>query len=231
MPAREVRDYLALWKLLAFYLGTPTYSLANPELAKIWTQSIMLHGLHCTDTSRLLAQNIILAVSLNSASFGSPEFLTAEARSINGNALCNDLGLMQVGILMRLLVLTQFCVFAMIAYIARCFPRFDKWRISMSKRTMQRVFVDGKFGLGGKHAAFELEHVPDLNTKTIVMGCDPARQSVLIGEGVERRNSIILGLVVVFLGLMGLGSWALLKFCFKIVGHIFAGFKKLTYEV
>jgi hypothetical protein len=217
---------MALWKLIAFYLGTPTHPFESPHVAKVWMQSIFFDSMKCSDTGRLLAQNVILSISSHPPSFASPEFLTAEARCLNGDELCDDLGLMQVGILMKMLVLSQFCFVSLLAYTQRMFPTLDRRRIARAKRIMFSFIVTGKTGLQ-RPATFDLQYVPQLNTKTELIKDHATRGPMLLSNGVERRNAIILMGFLIFFALVGLGFWlglrvamGILKRCARLVPHL-----------
>lgn len=78
----RIDDYMALWKLIAYYLGTPLYPFATSSLAKAYMESILSDGMAPTATSQLLSQNIIASLAGHPPSYASPEFLTAQARYV-----------------------------------------------------------------------------------------------------------------------------------------------------
>jgi len=66
MTQQESVDYIALWRYIAYLMGTPTEPFETPEKAKRVMEVLLLYEIHPTETSKILANNIIkcLAVGL-----------------------------------------------------------------------------------------------------------------------------------------------------------------------
>ncbi|KIX01120.1 uncharacterized protein Z518_10186 [Rhinocladiella mackenziei CBS 650.93] len=56
---QEIEDYIALWRLVAFYMGTPTEFFSTPVKAKAIMESVYLYEYKPSPTSMSLARNII----------------------------------------------------------------------------------------------------------------------------------------------------------------------------
>jgi hypothetical protein len=84
---QEIEDYIALWRLVAHYLGTPTDHFSTPEKSRYMMESIFVSEINPSPTSKVLANNIILALQGQPPAYASREFLTASARWLNGKDL------------------------------------------------------------------------------------------------------------------------------------------------
>lgn len=67
MTQQEIHDFIALWRYIAYLTGTPTDPFETPEKAKRIMEVLLLYEIHPTETSKILANNIIkcLAVKLS----------------------------------------------------------------------------------------------------------------------------------------------------------------------
>lgn len=125
-------DYVALWRLIAHYLGTPTEFFETPEASKRIMESLLLHEINPTETSKKLANNIIVSLADTPPSYASREFLEANARWLNGNDLCDALGLGRPGLYYWMLVAGQCLFFMGFCYTYRSIPWLDKKKIKVS---------------------------------------------------------------------------------------------------
>jgi len=129
---QEIEDYIALWRLIAHYLGTPTSFFETPDVAKRTMESLLLHEINPTETSKKLANNIILSLANTPPSFASREFLEASARWLNGNDLCDELGLGRPSFYYYILVAGQCLFFMGLCYTYRSISWLDKRKIRVS---------------------------------------------------------------------------------------------------
>ncbi|KAG0646081.1 hypothetical protein D0Z07_8255 [Hyphodiscus hymeniophilus] len=107
---QEVQDYIALWRLVAYYMGTPTEPFETPAKAKRMMESLLVTEITPTATSKVLANNIILSLKGQAPTYASRDFLNANARWLNGNELADALGLGRPGLYYYALVVGQ-CIF------------------------------------------------------------------------------------------------------------------------
>lgn len=84
---QEILDYLALWRLVAYYIGTPNQYFSSPERAKAMMESLLISEIRPSETSRVLANNVILALQNQPPGYASRDFLNASARWLNGDEL------------------------------------------------------------------------------------------------------------------------------------------------
>lgn len=126
MREQEVEDYVALWRLVAHYIGTPTEAFETPEKAKAMWESILLAEVNPSATSKILANNIILSLQGQAPAYASREFLTASARWLNGNELGDALGLDRPGYYYWALFAGQCLFFNILAWLHRLSPSYDR---------------------------------------------------------------------------------------------------------
>ncbi|KAI9799272.1 MAG: hypothetical protein M1833_004150 [Piccolia ochrophora] len=210
---QEIEDYLALWRLIAYYLGTPTEHFATPGSAKAIMESLLISEINPTDTSKILANNIITALAAQPPGYASRDFLTAGARWLNGDELADRLGLGRPSLWYKALVLGQIIFFMSLCYSHRSIPALDRRKIATLRRVFYTIIVNKKHGLA-EETKFEFKYVPDFHI-TSTESAAP-EESGIKTSGVERRSLKVLmyavfGLVVtlstVFKALVVLGPW------------------------
>lgn len=129
---QEIEDYIALWRLVALYMGTPTDVFESPERAKIIMESLLISEIHPSDMSKVMANNIILSLQNIPPSYPSRDFLTASARWLNGDELSDALGLGKPNLYYKALVAGQCIFFVCICYTYRSIPYLDRKKIRVS---------------------------------------------------------------------------------------------------
>jgi hypothetical protein len=223
---REEEDYIALWRLIAHYTGTPTSPFSTPQRAKIVMESLLMNEINPTPTSRILARNIITALHDTPPTHASREFLEASARWLNGNELCDALGLGRPGVYYWALVAGQCLFFMSVTYFYRAFPGLDRRKIELLKDVFWKVIVEGKYGLGGDKAVFEMRYRPEIGLLTEVgekvdgggKGEGDGNGKIggpgEVGVSVERRSLRTLGMV---LCTFGLGTWLAFRIAREVV--------------
>lgn len=123
---QEIEDYIALWRLVAFYMGTPTDCFETTAQARAMMESLSVSEIDPTDTGRILAQNIILGLEYTAPTYASKEYLEAMARKLNGDELSDSLNLPRPSLYYQALVYGQ-CILVMAAcYGLRVFPMLDQ---------------------------------------------------------------------------------------------------------
>lgn len=128
---QEILDYLALWRLVAYYVGTPPEHFETPERARTIMESLMMSEIRPTETSKVLANNIILSLQGQAPVYASKDFLVANARWLNGSALADGLGLDRPTLYSWMLVAGQCIFFMFICYTYRSIPYLDQRKIKV----------------------------------------------------------------------------------------------------
>lgn len=208
LTSQEIEDYLALWRYVAYLIGVPdTINLPDgrvitpfgsaPE-AKVMIESMVLSELNSpSETSCVLANNIIAALANQPPLRSSESFLRAQAYWLNGSRLCQTLKIPRPPVWHTVLVVSQclffmaFCYFRQVHYLLmRChLPWCSKGgeeeenvtgleRYQRVRRLMRHVVVELA---GGKEAKFGFEWVPERGKYTT---SDPG------GEGEKREGKL-----------------------------------------
>lgn len=140
LTGQEIADYTALWRLVAFYLGTPTDPFANPEQARAWMEALLVSEVQPTETSRVLAANILSSLDKNYPLYASREYMGALVWWMNGDGLSKKLGMKRPSLYCQLLVVGH-CVFVMTwKYVHVLFPGRDKDLIAVRKENPSLIF-------------------------------------------------------------------------------------------
>lgn len=125
----EVVDYTALWRWVAYILGTPTEPwLATYQQSKVFFESLVLSELQPSEMSGVLANNILTGLSNQPPTHASREFLCAEAWWLNGGELSEKLKIAKPSLWYRLLVAGQCLYFMCMCYLYRAIPSWDEAR-------------------------------------------------------------------------------------------------------
>ncbi|KAI9681409.1 MAG: hypothetical protein M1817_002692 [Caeruleum heppii] len=207
---QEIQDYVALWRLIAHYVGAPTAPFETPEKAKIFMESLLVSEIDPTETSKVLANNIIKSLEGQPPTFASRDFLYANARWLNGNELGDRLGLGRPSLWYWALVAGQCIFFMSFCYFYRAIPYLDRRKIATLRKVFYAVIVEHKHGLG-RETTFDFKYIPEYSTQTERGESDKVGVRL---AGIERRNfqslvvaSIVLGLTVWY-GVKGAGALA-----------------------
>ncbi|KFZ13387.1 hypothetical protein V502_06637 [Pseudogymnoascus sp. VKM F-4520 (FW-2644)] len=199
MREQEIEDYVALWRLVAYYMGTPTDPLRTPASTKAIMESILEADLKPSNSSKVLAANIIQALADKAPTYPSADYLRAQARWLNGSKLADALEIPKSSYLSITLVLVQCLVICASSYTYRSIPMLDRWKVEYMRRRLYHVLMEGKHGMKGKKTKYELQYVPGFNTVTEQ---GEVARGLSIGKVGSRdtRNLIILGVLLVILG-------------------------------
>jgi hypothetical protein len=216
MLAQEVEDYLALWRYIAYVIGCPTEHFATPDKAKKLNESLLMYEINPTPTSKILANNVIKCLEGQPPGYASAEMLTASARWLNGNELCDELGLMRPSVYYWVLMAGQCTFFCFFAYFYRLMPRtWDHKKNEMLKKVFYGIIVDSKYGLKGKESKFAFKWVPEYHTITEMGECEEEKGTF---SNVESRN---LRTFILLCGVMGACAMVGLRVAASVVRAVF----------
>jgi hypothetical protein len=140
---QEIEDYIALWRLIAHYLGTPTEPFESKAKGRAMMESLLASQINPTDMGKVLAKNIVLSLENTAPAYASKEFMEAMARQLNGDQLSDCLDIPQSSLYYRALIF-GYCVFVMaFSYTVRLIPPLDRRFIAVCIP----VFDFGRSGL------------------------------------------------------------------------------------
>ena len=128
---QEIRDFLALWRYIAYLIGAPHDWLATPGQAKAMMESLMVAEYAPTKASSVLANNIITGFEGAAPIYASRGFLNALTWWLNGKELAQDLGIPKPTLYHTSLVASQCILFMLNAYLYRSIPFLDEWNIKV----------------------------------------------------------------------------------------------------
>ncbi|KAK1772458.1 tat pathway signal sequence [Phialemonium atrogriseum] len=205
---QEAADYIALWRWVAHLLGTPTDPFSTPARAKAMMESLLTTEIHPTETSRILANNIIASLQDRPPTYASAAFLQAEAHWLNGHALADALAVPRPPHHHTALVAGQCLFFMATCYLRRCVPAWDDAAIARFRLRLRRVVADMADGGAVGDAAHEFRYVPAFGLTTTRGGgeAEDGEEGAGAGrgKGVEMRN---LGALLVGAGVGGMLAW------------------------
>lgn len=156
---QEKEDYLALWRYVAYLLGTPTAPFENVTTAKVWLESLIVSEICPSGVSKQLAENMIASLALTPPTYASRAFLRAEGYWLNGPALSQKLGIERPKWWYLVLVGGQCGYFMAVSYFKKyLLPRkWEEGQVERLKRVLREVTVREA---GGREAGFEFRFVP-----------------------------------------------------------------------
>ncbi|KIX02077.1 uncharacterized protein Z518_08016 [Rhinocladiella mackenziei CBS 650.93] len=182
---QEILDYIALWRLIAHYVGTPTEWFETPSRAKAMMESLLMNEINPSQTSQTLAANVIRCLEAQPPTYASRAFLEVNARWLNGNELCDALALGRPSAWYWALMAGQCIFFMSICYFYRSIPALDRRKVAALRSVFWALIVEGKSGLGGQESVFDFKYVPDFHVLTARGGDEQAEMKEV---GIERRN-------------------------------------------
>ncbi|KIV97906.1 hypothetical protein PV10_01606 [Exophiala mesophila] len=212
---QEILDYIALWRLIAHYVGTPTEWFETPARAKAMMETLIMNEINPTETSKILAANIIRCLESAPPTYASRSFLEVNARWLNGNELCDALGLGRPSLWYWAIMAGQCIFFMSICYLYRSIPSLDRRKVTALKRAFWMWIVEGKYGLGGQQSVFDFKYIPDFNVATVRGGDTEVKVKE---HGIERRN---LNTLLIATGCLAAVTYVGTKVACGILGRLF----------
>jgi hypothetical protein len=187
MRQREIEDYIALWRYVAHVIGCPSDWFASAEAAKRMMEVLTLYEITPSETSKVLANNVIASLAYTPPIHASPSMLLASARWLNGHELCDELGLPRPSAYYYLLMVGQCLFFMVMTYGQRHSEYLDRRKQVWMRKAFWVMIVESKSGLDGREAKYGFKWVPKPGKGTVMEGPD---DKAMAGAqwGIERRN-------------------------------------------
>jgi len=209
----EIRDFIALWRYVAYIMGTPDECLATPKSAKIMMESLLASEINPTRSSGVLANNIITGMSGTPPTFSSPGFMAAQTYWLNGEQLSAALHIPKPAMWYNTLVLGQCMLFIIMAHLNRWFASLDEYNIKMLKKILYHIILHDKAKGGlGYTTRFNFKYVPHYDRMNTEQGVYDLPARSVLKPGAERTALIglVMGTGLVSLGVIGtyrVGKW------------------------
>jgi hypothetical protein len=209
LSSAEAEDYIALWRYVAYLLGTPTDGFFDSaKSARITLESLLLHEIEPSETSRVLAHNMLQSLTRVPPLYSSEGMICAMARWLNGHALCDALGVPQTNWYYYFLMAGQCLFFMFSIYLTRIWPWWDKRKQAMMRRGYWWMIVESETGLKGKEAKWEFKWVPRLGKIT---SREIRSEKDAEGAGIEARNARWAIGAVFIMGIFAAVGWLVLR--------------------
>lgn len=214
---QEIEDYIALWRLIAHYVGAPTSYFETPHKAKCAMESLFLNEINPSQLSQTLANNVIRCLENQPPAYASRAMLEASARWLNGNELCDALDLGPPSLYHTCLMAGQCLFFMALCYTYRSIPYLDRRKIEGLKVVFWQLIVEGKYGLQGDFSVFDFKHIPQFDTVTYK---GPDEEVIHVERHAEKRNlrSFLMGVTVI-----GLVSYMGIRTSLLVVSNLWRG--------
>ncbi|KAJ5266596.1 hypothetical protein N7478_009404 [Penicillium angulare] len=201
---QEIKDYIALWRLVAWYMGTPTEPFEIPEKTKAMMESMLISEIDPSEVGRVLAKNIILGLENTAPAYASKEFIEAMSRLLNGDQLADQLDIPRPSLYYRALI-WGYCFW--VSGVSFVIPRIwfmDRIMIALRRKYFYKMITDPKVGLG-RESRFDFKYIPTL-TRTTRLG---ERRTIKFERpGIE--NLARLGLLAALTAVVALGMGLML---------------------
>ncbi|KAI0426617.1 hypothetical protein F5Y09DRAFT_318427 [Xylaria sp. FL1042] len=192
MRPQEITDYLALWRYIAYLMGTPHDWMSTPESAKSMMESLVVSEIRPSAASANLANNIITGLEGRAPTYASRQFMCAQTNWLNGRDLAAKLEIERPGIYYSSLVFGQCLFFMAMCYINRSFRWLDERNIKLVRNVFYTVLLEDKSKGGlGYESKFLFKHIPEFSKMSTERGVATAASGV--GKpGIERTALLSL---------------------------------------
>ncbi|KAI0112068.1 hypothetical protein GGR51DRAFT_54496 [Nemania sp. FL0031] len=204
MRQQEILDYLALWRYVAYIMGSPHEWMATPESAKSMMESLLISEIRPSAVSANLANNIITGLKDHAPTYASREFMCAQTYWLNGKDLSEKLEIDRPSLYYSALVLGQCLFFMTMCYINRSFSCLDNRNINLVRKVLYTVLLEDKSkGALGYKTNFLFKYIPAFDRRTTERGILTTQRNV----GNRRVERTALLSLVTFSTLAVSGIW------------------------
>ncbi|KAL6235542.1 hypothetical protein BDW75DRAFT_230267 [Aspergillus navahoensis] len=148
LQEREIEDYIALRRLVMYYMGSPHEVFEDKPTAKAFMEIVLyFEKLTPNRSDKFLRKTL---PSFTTPSFASKHFMKAMARHLNGDKQADGVDIPKTSLYYQTFMYGYCYLVIMIAYMNRVFPLFDKARIAVRRKVYYLVITDKEHGLGGE---------------------------------------------------------------------------------
>ena len=141
---QEVDDYIALFRYVAYLLATPTDYFETSGKAKAVMESMYLHELEPTQTSKIVGYNFVKCLEDLPPMNVSKEFIEAGSRWMNSGELCDALDMGRPGWYHYVPMIGLSWVVMTLAFLQKMIPSLDRFIISVRpKPSVSMKYMDG----------------------------------------------------------------------------------------
>ncbi|QKX55157.1 uncharacterized protein TRUGW13939_02249 [Talaromyces rugulosus] len=159
-----IKEYIAVYRYIAYVLGTPTEYFSTVEQSKATMESIMLSEPGPTDSSTVLTSNFIEMIRDFSGVNISKSLIETGVRKINNDEMADQLGLSKPGYFYQALFRGYCGILVFVYRLQRLLPFVDRFLTNMSKQFLVETVMGSAMLKGG--SKYEFKHVPSLKKRT-----------------------------------------------------------------
>lgn len=201
---QEKTDYIALFRYVGYLLATPHEYFSSVAQAKATMESMLLHELQVTETSRIVGHNMIECIKDRAPLRVSVGFIEAGSRILNGDELCDSLGLGKPGFLAYGCWRGHCWFVQSLALVQRWVPGADEAVVRYFRNTLYETLVNSKRELRGR-SEMDFRHVPQMGKRIGKEGSElPKFTGSLVDRPLEMFYLAVFGLgCVLWLGVVG----------------------------
>ncbi|KAI0385354.1 hypothetical protein F5Y04DRAFT_268786 [Hypomontagnella monticulosa] len=168
---QEIVDYLALWRYIAYLMGTPHDWMSTPASARRMMESLLVAEIKPSKASANLANNIITGLQNQPPMYASREFMCAQTYWLNGHALSKELEIDKPSWFYFALVLGQCILFMIVSYVDRNIGDLDERNINVVRRGLYKILLRDKSKGGlGYETKFNFKYIPSFDRKSTERG-------------------------------------------------------------
>lgn len=159
-PQSEADDYIALWRYIAHVIGTPSEYSATSQKAKAVMESMSYNELIVTPSSLIVGHNFVEALKDLPPINISSSFIEAGSRWLNGDAICDQLGMKKPGWYSYACFKGHCLLVTAISTAQRWSPYFDARIIQFHRDTLHNAIIHSQYGLKGG-SLLDFKYVPN----------------------------------------------------------------------
>ena len=138
--ADEIADYIALFRYLGHLTGTPPEYFDSPSRAKAVMESMLYYEMNPSATGKILGHNFVECLRDVSPMNISREFIEAGSRWLNGDEICDAMGMRRPGLYHSVLMAGHCMLNWGLCWAQRTVPALDRWIIAVG---IFRCFAQG----------------------------------------------------------------------------------------
>ncbi|KAI0900953.1 hypothetical protein F4806DRAFT_491842 [Annulohypoxylon nitens] len=214
---QEIEDYVALWRYVAYLMGTPHSWFATPATARRMMESLLVSEIHPSTASANLANNIITGLQGLPPTYASREFMCAPTYWLNGSALSSALCIDRPRSWYFLLVFGQCILLAFLSYTNRSVGYFDSRNIKLVRKALFQILLEDKSkGALGYTSKFNMRYVPSFAKTSTDRGTSVGRETQ---NGMGKAEHTAMITLFITLTLVGAFAW----YFMKAVGWLVSG--------
>lgn len=162
---QEMADYIALWRYVGYVLATPDSYFATVEKAKATMESMVVHELHITPTSRIVGHNFVECLKDLPPFNVSAQFIEAGSRVLNGDELCDALDMGRPGLYSYACFRGHCWLVRTLALLQWISPSIDAAVTGWFQKMLHQAIIHSKGGLCGG-SKLDFKYVPQMGQTT-----------------------------------------------------------------